>query len=42
MAQILLCERIGDPVATISVNWAYKFVKRHPALCTRYNRRITY
>ena len=42
MAQILLHERTRDPTATISVNWAYKFIKRHPALCTRYNRRITY
>jgi hypothetical protein len=42
MAQILLHERTQDPTATIGVNWAYKFVKRHPALCTRYNRRIIY
>ena len=42
MAQILLRERTQDPEATVGVNWAYKFVKRHPALRTRYNRRITY
>lgn len=42
MAQILLRERIQDPSATLGVNWAYKFIKRHPALRTRYNRRITY
>jgi hypothetical protein len=42
MAQILLRERTQNPTATIGVNWAYKFVKRHPALRTRYNRRITY
>jgi hypothetical protein len=42
MAQILLRERTQDPTATLGVNWAYKFIKRHPALRTRYNRRITY
>jgi hypothetical protein len=42
MAQILLCERVRDPTATLGVNWAYKFIKRHPALRTRYNRRISY
>jgi hypothetical protein len=42
MAHILLSERTQDPTAIIGINWAYKFVKRHPALHTRYNRRITY
>ncbi|KAJ6103443.1 hypothetical protein N7486_005870 [Penicillium sp. IBT 16267x] len=42
MAQNLLCERVQDPTATLGVNWAYKFIKRHPALRTRYNRRISY
>jgi hypothetical protein len=42
MAQILLRARTHDPTATLGVNWAYKFVKRHPELCTRYNRRISY
>ena len=42
MAQILLRKRIQDPTATVGVNWAYKFIKRHPALRTQYNRRITY
>lgn len=42
MAQILLRERTRDSSITVGVNWAYKFVKRHPALCTRYNRRIAY
>jgi hypothetical protein len=42
MAQILLRERIRDPTITLGVNWAYKFIKRHPALRTRYNRRISY
>jgi hypothetical protein len=42
MAQILLHERTQDPTATLGVNWANKFIKRHPALRTRYNRRITY
>jgi hypothetical protein len=42
MALILLRERTQDPTTTIGVNWAYNFVKRHPALRTRYNRRFTY
>ncbi|KAJ5819468.1 hypothetical protein N7474_005059 [Penicillium riverlandense] len=42
MAQILLRDRTQDPTATLGVNWTYKFIKRHPALRTRYNRRITY
>jgi hypothetical protein len=42
MAQILLRERTQDPTATLGVNWAHKFIKRHPALRTRYNRRISY
>lgn len=42
MAQILLRERTQDSTATVGVNWAYNFVKRHPALRTRYNRRISY
>ncbi|KKA21789.1 hypothetical protein T310_4188 [Rasamsonia emersonii CBS 393.64] len=42
MAQILLRERLQDPTAVLGINWAYKFVKRHPELRTRYNRRITY
>ena len=31
-----------DPTTTIGVNWASTFIKRHPALRTQYNRRITY
>jgi hypothetical protein len=42
MAQILLQVRTHDPTTTLGVNWAYKFVKHHPELCTRYNRRISY
>jgi hypothetical protein len=42
MAQILLRERTQDSTAAVGVNWAYNFVKRHPALRTRYNRRISY
>ena len=42
MAQILLCECLQDPTAVLGINWAYKFVKRHPELRTRYNQRITY
>ena len=42
MAHILLTERTQDPTAIISISWASKFVKRHPALRTGYNRRITY
>ena len=42
MAQILLRGRLRDPTATLGVNWAYKFIKRHPILRTRYNRRISY
>jgi hypothetical protein len=42
MAQILLHEHTRDPTITIGVNWASTFIKRHPALRTRYNRRITY
>jgi hypothetical protein len=42
MAQILLCARTNDPTSVIGVNWAYKFIKRHPALRTRYNQRISY
>lgn len=42
MAHILLCARTNDPTSVIGVNWAYKFIKRHPALRTRYNRRISY
>jgi hypothetical protein len=42
MAQILLSMRTRDASSTIGVNWAYNFVKRHPELRTRYNRRITY
>jgi helix-turn-helix, Psq domain. len=42
MAQILLRERTGNPIVTLGINWASKFVKRHPALRTRYNRKITY
>jgi hypothetical protein len=42
MAQILLCAWTNDPTSVIRVNWAYKFIKRHPALHTRYNQRISY
>lgn len=42
MAHILLCARTNDPTSVIGVNWAYKFIKRHPALRTRYNQRISY
>ena len=42
MAQILLSERTKDSLQTLGLNWASKFVKRHPALRTRYNRRISY
>jgi len=42
MAQILLRERSHDSTATLGVNWASTFVKRHPELRTRYNRRISY
>jgi hypothetical protein len=42
MAHILLCARTNDPTSVIGVNWAYKFIKCHPALRTRYNRRILY
>jgi len=37
MAQILLCECLQNSTAVLSINWAYKFVKCHPELCTRYN-----
>jgi hypothetical protein len=42
MAHILLYARINDPTSVIRVNWAYKFIKHHPALYIRYNRRILY
>jgi hypothetical protein len=42
MTHILLYARTNDPTSVIGVNWAYKFIKRHPALRTRYNRRISY
>ena len=42
IAQILLYKRLRDPTAFLGVNWAYKFIKRHPQLSTRYSRRITY
>jgi hypothetical protein len=42
MAHILLYKRTNDPTLVIGVNWAYKFIKHHPALCTRYNIRISY
>jgi hypothetical protein len=42
MAQILLRERLQTSTAVLGINWAYSFVKRHPQLRTRYNRRITY
>ena len=35
MAQILLSERTKDSLQTLGLNWASKFVKRHPALRTR-------
>jgi hypothetical protein len=40
MTQLLLCEY--NPTAKRGIKWAYSFVKRHLALRTRYNRRITY
>ena len=42
MAQLLLQERVKDHTVTLGVNWAYKFVKRHPELRSRFNRRITH
>jgi hypothetical protein len=42
MAHILLCARTNNPTAVIRVNWAYKFIKCHPALRIRYNQRISY
>jgi hypothetical protein len=41
-AQNLLWARTHNPTTTPGVNWAYKFVKRHPELCIRYNQRISY
>ena len=40
IAQILLQEK--TPTATLGVNWASTFIKRHPELKTRFNRRISY
>ena len=42
MAEILLRERLHDSKATLGVNWASTFIKRHPEVHTRYNRRISY
>ena len=42
MAHILLSAQTQNPSAIIGINWAYKFVKCHPALRTQYNQRITY
>lgn len=42
MAQILLCNHLQDPTATLGINWPYKFIKCHPELCTQYTRQITY
>ena len=42
IAQVLLHECTQDPTTTIGVNWASTFIKRHPALRTQYNWRITY
>ena len=42
MAQILLHERTQDSTTSLGINWAYSFIKCHPELCTRFNRRISY
>ena len=42
MAQILLYEHTQDSSISLGINWAYSFIKRHPILRTRFNRRITY
>lgn len=42
MAEILLRERLHDSKATLGINWASTFIKRHPEVRTRYNRRISY
>ena len=39
MANRLLCIRDAPPVGKL---WAYNFVKRQPALRTRYSRRYDY
>jgi hypothetical protein len=42
MAQILLRKRTQDPTAFLGINWASTFIKRHPEVKTRFNRRIAY
>lgn len=42
MAQILLQKQSSTSPPNIGVNWASTFVKRHPQLRTRFNRRISY
>lgn len=42
MAQILLREQTHDSTATLGVNRASTFIKRHPELRTQYNWRILY
>jgi hypothetical protein len=49
MANLLLATRNASDASnasqsppTVGVNWASKFVKRQPQLCTRQNRRIDY
>ena len=42
MAEILLHERLHDSKATLGINWASTFIKRHSEVRTRYNRRISY
>ncbi|KAJ3551518.1 hypothetical protein NPX13_g11344 [Xylaria arbuscula] len=42
MANRLLAERDASGALRVGINWASKFIKRQPQLCTRLNRRIDY
>ena len=42
MAEILFCDHLQNPTATIGINWPYKFIKHYPEIYTQYTRQITY
>jgi len=42
MAELLLREHIQVALVKLGQNWVYRFIKRHPNLQSRYNRKYDY